>query len=178
MDHPTSMESDKSALIVIDVQTGLFEQSRGIYQADQLLDNLNHLIKKARGSGTPVIFIQHENERILKRGSNAWQLHPNIKPHETETIIHKKHGNAFEKTLLKDKLDVLGVNELVITGLVTHGCVRATSLGAIDLGYRVNLVSDGHSSYSKDAAKLIEKWNTTLEEKGAKLMDTISVEFR
>ena len=66
---------------------------------------------------------------------------------------------------------------MVITGLVTHGCVRATSLGAIKLGYDVILVSDGHSSYSKDAPRLIEKWNNTLEENGAKVLDTASVNF-
>jgi nicotinamidase-related amidase len=69
------------------------------------------------------------------------------------------------------------VCELVVTGLVTHGCVKATSFGAIDAGYQVVLVSDGHSNYSKDASELIEKWNRAISEKGAKLVETQNVSF-
>jgi len=176
-DNETKNETMRAALLVIDVQIGLFEQSRGIYLADQLLENLDHLIHKARRTGTPVFFIQHENERFLKRDTAPWQLHPRLQPLESEKIIHKKHGNAFEKTMLKDELARKSVNKLVITGLVSHGCVRATCLGAIERGYRVVLVSDGHSSYSKDAEKLVDKWNSTLMEKGAELRKARAVEF-
>jgi nicotinamidase-related amidase len=64
-----------------------------------------------------------------------------------------------------------------MTGLVTHGCVKATCLGAIEEGYKVVLVSDGHSSYSKDAAQLIEKWNQAIGEKGADLIEAQKVRF-
>jgi len=69
------------------------------------------------------------------------------------------------------------VNTLVITGLVTHGCVRATTLGALEEGYQVILVEDGHSNFSVDAPKLIEKWNQTLHKKGAELLGSEKVEF-
>ena len=74
-------------------------------------------------------------------------------------MIHKLHGNAFERTNLKDILEFKGIKGVVITGLVTQGCVRATCIGANSLGYRVILVEDGHSNYSKDADKIIEEWN-------------------
>lgn len=92
-------------------------------------------------------------------------------------IVHKLHGNAFEETILRDELQKRQVSELVVTGLVTHGCVRATSLGAIEAGYRVVLVSDGHSNYSKGAPKLIEKWNQELSAKGAELVRTQDIRF-
>ena len=168
---------EKAALLVIDVQVGLFNKSKGIYQADQLLDTINSLIDKARGAGAAVFFIQHVNEKFLRKDSEAWQFHPRIGPLETETIIHKQHGNAFEKTPLKDLLGRLGVSKLIITGLVTHGCVRATCLGALDLGYHTILVSDGHSSYSKDAPRLIEKWNRTLADEGASVISAGDVVF-
>jgi nicotinamidase-related amidase len=69
------------------------------------------------------------------------------------------------------------ISSLIVTGLVTHGCVRATCLGGIELGYRVILVKDGHSSYSKDAAQLIEEWNQKLSDATVELAATSEIEF-
>jgi len=111
-------------------------------------------------------------ERLsMGAGSQAWQLHPAIQPLEGETVIHKCHGDAFEETDLQDALDARGVKTLVVTGLVTHGCVKATCVGALERGYGVVLVADGHSSFSKQAAALIEKWNQKLSEMGAQLKE-------
>jgi nicotinamidase-related amidase len=60
---------------------------------------------------------------------------------------------------------------------MTHGCVRATSLGALTLGFDVVLVADGHSSYSRDAAQQIEKWNRQLAEAGARLAPAVQVDL-
>lgn len=51
---------------------------------------------------------------------------------------------------------------MIVMGLVTHGWIRASCLGAIYLGNRVNLVVNGHSSCSKQVAQLIEEWNQKL----------------
>jgi len=166
------------ALLVIDVQQGLFEKSTSIYKAEQLLDNLNTLIGGARRAGVPVLFVQHANEGTLAEGSEAWRLHPRIQPLPTELIIHKRHGNAFEETVLQQELESRRVRTLVVAGLVTHGCVKATCLGALALEYRIILVSDGHSSFSKQAAKLIEEWNLRLSGLGAKLRATGEIDFR
>jgi nicotinamidase-related amidase len=66
---------------------------------------------------------------------------------------------------------------LVITGLVTQGCIKATSAGALEQGYGVILVEDGHSSFSKQAAELIVKWNQKLGEMGAELRKASQVNF-
>jgi len=166
-----------TALLVIDVQKGLFEKPTPIYNARQLLKNINALISKARQDGTPVFFIQHASEKFLEKGSDAWKLHPNIQPDAGDVVIHKLHPNAFEGTNLREELEKRGIGTLVVTGLVTHGCVRATCLGAIDERYKVTLVSDGHSSYSKDAPQLIEKWNNELSRKGAEIVEALNVRF-
>ena len=114
----------------------------------------------------------------LAEGSEAWRLHPRIQPLPTELIIHKRHGNAFEETVLQQELESRRVRTLVVAGLVTHGCVKATCLGALALEYRIILVSDGHSSFSKQAAKLIEEWNLRLSGLGAKLRATGEIDFR
>lgn len=170
-------EQSEIALLVIDVQKGLFEKSTPIYNAKLLLENINSLINKARQEGIPVVFVQHSNPKILEKGSDAWQFHPEIQPLAEEVVIHKLHGNAFQGTNLREELEKRDVSILVTTGLVTHGCVRATCLGAMDEGYKVVLVSDGHSSYNKDAAQLIEQWNRAIREKGADVIEAQRVRF-
>ena len=64
---------------------------------------------------------------------------------------------------------------MIVTGLVTHGCVKATCEGALALGYAVVLAADGHSSYSKDAARHVEEWNRKLGEAGARVVPAAEI---
>ena len=61
--------TQQTALLMIDVQKGLFEKSKPIYKADQLTQNINYLISTARQADVPVFFVQHSSEGVLKMGS-------------------------------------------------------------------------------------------------------------
>lgn len=167
-----------SALLVIDVQREQFDKSTPVYKADELLQNITSLISKARQEGVPVFFIQHSADSYLKFGSEGWQLHSQIQPLAGEPIIHKKQTNSFTKTDLQEKLKNRNVEEVVVTGLVSHGCVKATCLGALEVGYKVVLVSDAHSNFSKDAPEIIEKWNRELGRNGVIVVETKLVTFQ
>lgn len=169
---------DNTALLIIDVQMGLFSRSTPIYNANKLLENINQLITRAHQTGAPVFFIQHSNKKTLIKGSRNWEIHPRLIPSDEDLIIQKCHGNAFKKTTLRSELESKRIKKLVIAGLVTQGCVKATCIGAKDLGYMVNLVRDGHSNYSKDAAKIIEEWHQRLGEAGVELMSTQEITFQ
>jgi nicotinamidase-related amidase len=165
----------RAALLVIDVQRALFSRPTPIHDAEQLLGNINSLIEMWHLTGGVVLYIQHSNNRMLIRDTPDWELHPDLKIIKSGDLIHKLHGNAFERTNLKDILEFRGIREVVIMGLVTQGCVRATCIGANSLGYRVILVEDGHSNYSKDADKIIEEWNQKLSREFAELVTTDSI---
>jgi nicotinamidase-related amidase len=167
-----------TALLVIDVQQGLFRKSTPIYRAEPLLDTLTKLIERARAAGVPVICIQHASDKVLPFGSVDWQLHPRLQPGVDDLVVHKQHGNAFEDAPLHAELTNRGIGRVIVTGLVTHGCVKATCLGALALGYAVTLAADGHSSYSKDAAQLIEEWNRKLEAAGAQVLPAVQIPLR
>ena len=165
------------ALLVIDVQIGLFEKSTPLYQAEKMLARWEGLIAAARQAGALVVFIQHSSDKVLPWGSREWGLHPRLRLQEGDLLVHKTHGNAFEDTGLAAELSTRGITRLALCGLVTHGCVKATCQGALALGYTVSLVSDAHSSYSKDAAAQIEKWNAGLEREGARVLPADAIEF-
>lgn len=168
-----SVDQTNVALLIIDVQQGLFEKSTPVYKAEQLLQNINTLVERAHEGGVPVFYIQqHSDSKNLVMGSPQWQLHPRLQPQPADSVVHKLHGNAFEDTNLEENLRAKQINSLIITGLVTHGCVRATCLGARQLGYHVILVKDGHSNYSKQAERFIQEWNQKLSAESIELIPT------
>ena len=162
---------------MIDVQQGLFHRSTSIYQSDLLINNILTLVDRSHQNGVAVFYVQHANQSALVEGSEDWKLHPRLSPAEEDHLIHKRHGSAFQETPLKDELDSRNVRNLVITGLVTHGCVKATCLDAKRLGYLVTLVRDAHSNYSKQAKRLIDEWNHKLEQAGITLESTAEIHF-
>ncbi len=165
-----------TALLLIDVQVDLFHKSHPIYHADMLLENLRSLIQNAHIAGAPVIYLQHANKQLVK-GTSGWQIHPSVSPAAADLVFDKTHGSAFIDTPLHAHLAEQGVDTLVVAGLVTHGCVRATCLDALQHGYRVILAEDGHSSYSKDAAQLVDEWNVKLAGLGVLPMPSREIQF-
>jgi nicotinamidase-related amidase len=60
----------KSAVLIIDVQCGLFDENPRPYEADEIIERINNLTNQARSSEIPVIFIQHEQAKgLLEYGS-------------------------------------------------------------------------------------------------------------
>jgi len=171
------LDAECTALLVIDVQRALFSRPTPIYKADNLIHNINSLIEMWQHSGGLVVYIQHSNNKMLIKNSIGWQFHPDLSVQETDIVIHKVHGNAFEGTNLYEVLNSSGIENIVITGLVTQGCVRATSIGGNELGFRVILVDDGHSNYSKEAPEIIEKWNRELSKEYVELSSADEIGF-
>jgi nicotinamidase-related amidase len=176
-DSTPPIQGQAAALLVIDVQQGLFRKSTPIFRAEPLLDTIATLVERAHAANLLVVYIQHASDKVLPFGSADWQFHPRLHPGEDDLIVHKQHGNAFEDTSLHRELAARGVGRVIVTGLVTHGCVRATCEGALALGYTVVLAADGHSSYSKDAARLVEEWNRKLGEAGAVVAPAAQIAF-
>ncbi len=166
-----------TALLVIDVQQGLFRKSSPIYKAERLLANIEALVARGHAAGALVVYVQHASDKVLPYGSADWQIHPRLAPQPGDLLIEKQHGDAFEETPLDSELAARGIKRMVATGLVTHGCVKATCLGAQARGYTVVLAADGHSSYSKDAARLIEEWHAKLSAAGVSLQPTQEIVF-
>ena len=135
-----------TALVVIDVQNelvaALAEQRRA-----EFLQTLDALINRARASGTPLVYVRH-NDDYLKANPPLWEIAPEIAPKEGEPIVDKTFRDSFRETNLDDVLTRLGVKHLVLCGMQTEFCVDATTREAERRGYRVTLVEDGHATYA------------------------------
>ncbi len=73
---------------------------------------------------------------------------PELKPEENDIIIIKTTNGTFSSTDLEHHLRNLGVNTVLIVGVVTHVCVENTARIAFDLGFNVYLVDDACAGWS------------------------------
>jgi hypothetical protein len=78
---------------------------------------------KNRRERVPVVWVQHSDEQLV-RGSDAWQIVPELTPGDGEPLVEKLYGDSFEDTTLKTVLSGLGVGRLVVAGAQTDACIR------------------------------------------------------
>ena len=120
------------AILLIDIQQGLTNR-KDLYNKPLFYESVNFALNKYRTLGNIVIFIQHNNKQLIN-GTNDWELDNKINRASKDITLQKHHGNAFEKTDLKAILENKHINEILICGLVTHGCVKATCVGGLKQG--------------------------------------------
>jgi nicotinamidase-related amidase len=138
----TLQNRPNTALLVIDVQAGVVA---GNHERDAVVANVATLVDKARDEHIPVVWVQH-NDDGLERGSDEWQLVPELKRDDAEPLVEKSYGDAFEDTNLEDLLSDLSVGRLIVAGAQTDMCIRSTLHGALARGYDATLVSDAHTT--------------------------------
>nr|MBA2679809.1 isochorismatase family protein [Ktedonobacteraceae bacterium] len=125
--------SKHTALLIIDMQTAPFEvPGNPTYRESELLANINELLRKARSTGTLIIYIQHqEKSGPLVAGTPGWQLLPAIAPLEHELIVSKHAEDSFLATTLENELRTRNITHLVICGSRSDFCVDTTCRSAI-----------------------------------------------
>jgi nicotinamidase-related amidase len=157
----------KAALVIIDIQVGLVNLMPPELQ-HQVLSNVSTLLNKARSSGVPVVFIQHDGPKghPLETETPPWSIHPSILPRSGETVIRKKASDSFFQTELEKELKKNGISNLIIVGGMTEFCVDTTCRRAVTLGYDVTLVSDAHLTRDNPAltaSQIIAHHNLVLD---------------
>jgi nicotinamidase-related amidase len=146
----------------------MFSASDPVYQGDELLTRISHLLAKARQTAIPIVYIQHGSERKghpLEFGTAGWQIHPSIAPLEGDMIIQKQMPDAFYKTSLHEHLLAYDIKKLIIAGIQTEMCVDTTCRRACSLEYDVTLVKDAHSTWDTEflaAPQIIAHHNALL----------------
>lgn len=133
---------NQPALVVVDVQVGVMAEA---WDAVRVIKNVERAVERARERSVPIIWVQHENDELL-RDSAKWQLVPELVPAEGEARIDKRFESSFEETKLEDELARLGASHIVLAGAETNWCIRATAYGALDRGYDLTLIKDAHTA--------------------------------
>ncbi len=162
------MRPEATALLVIDLQNEYRPDATwAVVGYDAILANAARLIASARAAGVTVIHAQAwvkpeeragyamqeeiltEEFRSAVAGSRGAEICEEVAPEPGDIVIHKHWASAFRETDLADRLAALGVENLVVTGVLTDSCVTATVFDAVYQGFRVWLVKDACGSMTE-----------------------------
>lgn len=141
------------ALVVVDMVRAYTEAGSDLYAGPQMPDvvgSICRLIDAARIARVPVVYtgvsIQNAAEGgiFLRKvpsltvfmGDNALAgLVPELSPRADETVLMKQYPSAFCGTSLAPMLRAGGIDSVVICGVSTSGCIRATATDAMQNGF-------------------------------------------
>ena len=147
------------AVLVIDVQQGLFNTDPPPYRASEVLQSINELTTKARKAGVPVIMVQHDGniEDGVEPFSPGWQLHSDLLQTNEDWRLRKTTCDAFFETELENRLRGQGIRRLVLAGYATDFCIDSTLRNAVSKGFEVVIAADAHTTHDSSvlAAKQV-----------------------
>ncbi len=157
-----------NALLIIDMQNGLYDGPEQPFERERVLSTINQLIQRARNAGAPIFVARHTGPvgSPIAAGNPLWQLWSGLDVDETrDHLFNKTRPSCFLGTNLAQQLTAAQISELVIVGMKTQLCVDTTCRVAAELGFSVVLPEDGHTCMDTPTLKaeaIIEHHNATL----------------
>lgn len=150
---------EKPALLIVDYAMAYLDPASPLYAGvEDALASTERVLAACRKAQIPIVFTRVEYEpggangglfyqkipalRSFDAGSPLCDFPPTLEPLPGETVITKQFASAFFATGLAELLRERGVDTLVIVGLSTSGCVRASALDALQSGFRPFVVRD------------------------------------
>jgi nicotinamidase-related amidase len=137
--------TNKTALIVIDVQDGLDDPRLGQRNNPDAESNMARLLADWRMKGRPIYYVQHMSTHphsTLRPELPGNAIKRIVAPQDDEPVIQKTTSSAFTGTNLADRLRAADIQSVVIVGLTTEHCVSTTARMAGDLGFTTFVVAD------------------------------------
>ncbi|PNW72282.1 hypothetical protein CHLRE_16g674650v5 [Chlamydomonas reinhardtii] len=159
-----------TALICIDMQNDFLLTSSPLCVKCGLacLPHVQEAIAAARAKSLPIVWIIREHDpsgvdieytrvHLLQSGgagatvagSKGAELVEGLEVQPGEAVVIKRRFSAFLATHLDLVLRRLGVKRVVLCGVQTPNCIRATAVDALGLDYGVQVLSDATASKSE-----------------------------
>lgn len=149
----------RPALILVDFVEAYFNPNCDLYaDVQDTLDSALRVREAARAAGIPVIYTNvvyhksgvnggrfYQKAMPLKNfvaGSPMGAWPKGLEPDESEIVISKQYPSAFFGTSLAPMLAAQGIDSLIITGVTTSGCIRATCVDACSNGFITIVVEE------------------------------------
>jgi len=147
------------ALILVDFVAAYFVESSPLYAGveDELASALR-IRDAARAAGIPVIYTNVVYQEggadggvfyrkvpaleVFVSGNPLGRWAEGLEPADGELVISKQYPSAFFGTSLAETLNKRSIDTLIITGVTTSGCVRATCVDAMSSGFVPIVVAD------------------------------------
>ncbi|MFN3147414.1 MAG: isochorismatase family protein [Paracoccaceae bacterium] len=159
--HAKQSRGRRPALILIDFAKAYFDPAAPLFGGEgcqTALDNAARLAPAARKAGIPVIFTEVKYQpggrdggafyakvpalSCFDAGAETQELAPPLTVEADDIVITKQYPSAFFGTSLAATLQWLKVDTLLLTGVTTSGCVRASCIDSISHGFVTLVVED------------------------------------
>lgn len=159
--------NSKPALLLVDMINGFTDPDcpLGTHCPEVIAANCE-LLAAFRSRGLPVFFttvVYHNDQQasvfrtkvpalnLLQAESHWVALDSRMGRLESEPLIEKQWASAFHKTDLDQQLRGLSVDSLVITGLTTSGCVRASAVDGLQNNYQIVVAREAVGDRNQEA---------------------------
>jgi maleamate amidohydrolase len=180
---------NRPALLIVDMCLAYLQRGSPLFleTGSAVRDAIVPLAAAVRAAGAPVIFTRveyaHPHDGGLFRrkipalacfesGNPLAEFDPALVPTQGDMVLTKQFPSAFFGTPLAGLLTAQGVDTLLVTGVSTSGCIRATAVDALCHGFAPQIVTDcvGDRTPEIQAANLFD-----LHAKTADLFDSATV---
>ena len=164
--HPQGL-GVRPALIVVDVVKGFTDPACPLgSEADDVVTANCQLMEAFHAAELPVflstvIFRSPEQATVFRSRlpdlnllvpDSPWvEFDPRLPILDSDIRLEKRHASCFHGTDLDESLRSLKVDSLVVTGLTTSGCVRATAVDGLQSNYRVVVPREATGDRNPDA---------------------------
>lgn len=174
----------KPALVLVDMIEGFTNPECPLgCDCPEVVAANAQLLDVFRARGLPVFFttvvFHHEKQAVVFRkripalnvltpDSDWVKVDQRLQPVEGEVLVEKQWASAFHGTDIDEQLRAAGVDSLVVTGLTTSGCVRATAVDGLQHDYHVVVPREAVGDRNPDAhdanlfdlhAKYVDVWS-------------------
>jgi nicotinamidase-related amidase len=140
----------KAAIVVVDMSWGFVDSRYGRGNSEMgwpAVKAIQRLLEAGRDAGVPIFFTTGYND-FSDASHGRWksavapdpvenEIVPELTPRPDEPVLRKRRASAFFGTDLLEFLIYHGIDTLIVTGMTTSGCVRATVVDAFSYNYIV-----------------------------------------
>lgn len=159
----------RPALVLIDMINGFTDPACPLgSESSSVIAANKTLLEAFRAKQLPVFFttVVYHNEQqatvfrsrinalnLLQPDSDWIKVDPELAPLDNEPVIEKQWASGFFKTDLDERLQAANADSIVVTGLTTSGCVRATVVDGLQYNYPVIVPEEAVGDRNPDAHK-------------------------
>ena len=163
--RPHAQFGERPAILVIDMNKGAIGEDLPVYEVvkeipsaigERAWDAIRHmedLLPKARAAGIPVFYSLHYFEEttglpLADAGSPFSEFNPlsamqeEVAMQPGDMLVEKQQPSAFNQTSLVNMLLNKKVDNVIVTGNSTSGCVHATVVDATGFQVKVSIVEE------------------------------------
>ncbi|MEM2893885.1 MAG: isochorismatase family cysteine hydrolase [Candidatus Bathyarchaeia archaeon] len=168
-------------MLVIDMINDFVSGALGGERALRIIAPLRELLRRAREVRIPVIYVSDAHLPGIDREFELWPSHAlegswgaeiieELRPEAGDYNLKKRRYSAFYATGLDPLLRELGVDTVILTGLVTNICIQHTAADAFFRGYRVVIPRDCVEASTQDEQEAALRYMERIY--GAKLVSS------